>query len=109
MLRLAPKFLLLVLGSAAAAGAAVASPADGDIPTAVVHYRTAALASDTGVRTLYHQLVKAAEQVCEHESTGAPLVSAKEMECRQKALSAAIEKVHNERLAALNTNHSKSG
>jgi UrcA family protein len=105
----APKLLLLGLGGLIAAGAAVASPAESDAPTVVVHYRTAALSNDAGVRALYHQLAKAAEQVCENESTGAPLPTAGELQCRQKALAGAIDKVHNERLAALNSNRSKSG
>jgi UrcA family protein len=109
MTSLAPKLLLLGLAGVAAAGTAVASPADSDTPTVVVHYRTAELASDNGVRALYHQLAKAAERVCENESTGAPLPTQGELKCRQQALAGAVDKVHNERLAALYHNGSKSG
>jgi UrcA family protein len=109
MTSLVPKLLLLGLAGAAVAGTAVASPPDSDAPTVVVHYRTAELSNDNGVRALYHQLAKAAERVCENESTGAPLPTQGELKCREKALAGAIDRVHNERLAALYHNSSKSG
>jgi UrcA family protein len=103
--------LLLLAGglAAAAAGTAGAAPA-ADVPTDVLYYSPATLASDSGVQSLYHRIARAAEKVCEnqHES-GTRLPSDAELQCRRHAVEEAVANVHNTRLAALADSRSKSG
>jgi UrcA family protein len=97
MTNLATKILLMgaFTGFAAAAGAA---PAEETVPTLAVHYTSDALATDEGARALYHRIARAAEQVCPSDDR---LVPTAVRECRQQAISAAVEKIHNQRLAAV--------
>jgi UrcA family protein len=93
-----------------AANAAGASAADSDVPTVVVQYTTTSLATDSGARAVYHHLAKAAEEVCENQHlVDTPFPSERELKCRQKALTTAVEKIHNPRLAAISAGNSKSG
>jgi UrcA family protein len=85
------------LATAATAGALNAAL---DAPSMVVQYSSDALATDSGTMALYRRLAQAAEQVCPNPS-GSRLVSRAVSECRQEALSAAVSKIHNQRLAAL--------
>jgi UrcA family protein len=110
MTRLATSMLMLgglaglALASTAGAGTVVS-----DAPALVVRYSSDALATDSGTRALYHRLERAAEQVCPIASN-TRLVSEVVLKCRQEALSAAVEKIHNQRLAALHAAvSSKSG
>jgi UrcA family protein len=92
----------------AAAGAAAASPTNDDVPALSVRYHADMLATDSGARALYHRLVKAAEIVCPNDDSR--LISWRTRECRQQALTAAVGKIHNQRLAAVHaTATSKSG
>jgi UrcA family protein len=91
-------------GFAAAAGAA---PAESDVPSLAIHYNNDALATDEGARALYHRIVRAAEQVC--PPSDARLVPVAVRECRQQAIAGAVDKVHNQRLAAVYASHSRAG
>jgi UrcA family protein len=94
------------LATAATAGALNAAL---DTPSMVVKYSSDALATDSGTRALYRRLAEAAEQVCPNPST-TRLVSEAVAQCRQAALTAAVSKIHSERLAALHASRmTKSG
>lgn len=104
------KFALLLLGGLAgviAAGAANANP-DSDAPSVVVKYSNQSLASDGGVSDLYRRITAAARQVCPTASirdlSGQRLVE----QCRDQAVSRAIRKIDNSRLATLYATHSKN-
>jgi UrcA family protein len=96
------------LAGLAGAGAAGAGTVVGDVPEIVVHYSNDALATDSGTRTLYRRLERAAEQVCPMVSN-TRIVSERVLECRREALTAAVNKIHNERLAALHAASPKAG
>lgn len=101
MTKLATKMLLLGgLAGLAAAGAAGASPANGDVPTQVVSYSADMLDTDSGARAVYHRIAKAAERVCPNTSYSL-LVHSSVLKCREDAISAAVNKIHNQRLAAV--------
>jgi len=111
MSRLTTKLLLgglaalAVAGAASAAGAAPASE-----PTLVVRYDSAALETDAGARHVYAQIARAAERVCPNVSYSL-LVSHEVLKCREEAISGAVGKIHNQRLAAIHASKSnmKSG
>jgi UrcA family protein len=100
MTRLATKFLLLGgIAGLAVAGVAAASPANGEAPALVVRYHAEMLDTDSGARALYHRIARAAEQVCPHEYS--VLINRAIVECRRQAIAGAVEKIHNQRLAAV--------
>jgi UrcA family protein len=111
MTRLAIKILLLGgLAGVAAAGAAGASPASSDVPALTVQFNSDMLATDSGARALYRRLARAAEQVCPPQPTSTRLVPAAVAECRAQAIAGAVDKIHNQRLAAVHAAaSSKSG
>jgi len=92
---------MLLLGALAglAAGAAGASAANSE-PSKVVTFSPAMLDTDSGARAVYHRIAKAAEQVCPNVSYSL-LVSETVLKCRAQAISAAVGKIHNQRLAAI--------
>jgi UrcA family protein len=92
--------LLGGLAGLAVAGAAGAGTVVADVPEVVVHYSSDALATDSGTRALYSRLERAAEQVCPTVSNSR-IVSERVLKCRQEALTGAVNKIHNQRLAAL--------
>lgn len=104
---------ILLLGSLAglswAGAASAATASEGTIPEATVHYSKSSLASDDGARALYSRLEKAAKQVCPSGPMYAHISATSVVECRQKALSAAVAKIHNQRLAALDAATGKVG
>ena len=107
-----PKITLLmvlcgVIGAAASGAVSAASVAD-DVPRQVVKYSPATLNSDAGVRSLYHRIVKAAEQVCP-VTPGTRFITAAVAECRSQAVARAVHQIDNPRLAALHAANSKSG
>jgi UrcA family protein len=106
MISLATKVLLMgaLTGLAAAAGA---SPADSDAPSLVVHYSSDALATDNGARALYHRIARAAEEVC--PSSVERLVPEAVQQCRAHAIAAAVDKIHNQRLAAVYHSYFRAG
>jgi UrcA family protein len=108
MTSLAAKLLLVGGFAVAAASAAVASPTDSDVPSVVIHYTTASLASDSGVQALYRRIEMAAEKVC-IEPVGTRLPNPAVLKCRRDAVAGAVEKVHNTRLAAIYAARTKSG
>jgi UrcA family protein len=102
--------LLLLAGgiaAVAATGVASASSADIDGKSIVVRYHLSDLSTDQGVHTLYAQIRAAAERVCPLMS-GSRLPNSAVIECRQKAISVAVENIPSTRLAAIAT-HSKFG
>jgi UrcA family protein len=104
MTRIATSMLLIGglvgLAAAGAAGAAEASTTPTDMPGIVVRFNSDMLATESGTRTLYHRLKSAAERVCPMESN-TRLVNPRVQECRQEAVTAAVNKIHNQRLAEL--------
>lgn len=108
MTKLATTLLLLgaLTGLATAAGAA--SVIDETAPSLVVHFNSDSLATDSGARALYHRLTRAAEQVCPAPSESR-LVPESVQKCRDEAVAAAVEKIHNQRLAAVYATRMKSG
>ena len=100
MTRLATKILLLGgIAGLAVAGVAAASPANSEAPALVVRYNAELLDTDSGARALYHRIARAAEQVCPNDYS--LLVNRKIVECRRQAIAGAVEKIHNQRLAAV--------
>ncbi len=101
MTKLATKMLLLGgLAGLAAAGAAGASPANGEVPTQIVSYSADMLETDSGAQAVYHRISKAAERVCPNNSYSL-LLNSRVQKCREDAISAAVNKIHNQRLAAV--------
>jgi UrcA family protein len=101
MTRLATKIVLLSgIAGLGVAGVAAASPANGEAPALVVQYSAGLLDTDSGARALYHRIAKAAEQVCPNTSYSL-LVNRATIECRRQAIAGAVEKIHNQRLAAV--------
>jgi UrcA family protein len=100
MTRLATKILLLGgIAGLAVAGVAAASPADSNAPALVVRYNAELLDTDSGARALYNKIARAAEQVCPNDYS--LLVNRAVVECRRQAIAGAVEKIHNQRLAAV--------
>ncbi len=101
MTRLATKFLLLGgIAGLGVAGVAAASAANGEAPTLVVRYHAGMLDTDTGARALYDRIARAAERVCPN-GFYSRLVDRQIVECRRQAIAAAVDKIHNGRLAAV--------
>ena len=103
---------ILVLGGLAGlslAGAAGAATSEGMERVATVRYSESSLASDDGTRALYSRLAQAAQKVCPVAPIYAHVNSSSVLACRQKALSAAVAKIHNQRLAALHAATAKAG
>jgi UrcA family protein len=88
------------LAGLAVAGTAGALTAAFDAPSMTVQYSSDALATDSGTRALYRRLSLAAEQVCPNPSN-TRLVRPAVLKCRQEALTAAVNKIHSQRLAEL--------
>jgi UrcA family protein len=108
MTRLATKILLLGGLAGLAAGAAQASAEPIEAPSLVVRYNHDMLATDSGARAVYRRIARAAEQVCPNDV--ARLTSPVVIECRQRAIAGAVDKIHNERLAQVHAAaSSKSG
>jgi UrcA family protein len=108
MTSLASKLLLIGGFAVAAAGAAVAAP-DNDVYSVVIRFPTASLTTESGVQSLYRRIEMAAEKVCVIEPAGSRLPSPAVIQCRKEAIAGAVEKIHNQRLAALHAASNKSG
>ena len=106
MTRLAIKILLLGGFAGLAAGAAGASPASSDAPALAVRFSADMLATDSGARALYHRLEQAAERVCPGQPTETRIVPVAVVKCREQAVTAAVNKIHNQRLAAVHAAYS---
>ena len=114
MTRLAIKILLLGgfagVAAAGAAGAAGASPASSDVPTLTVQFKSEMLATDSGARALHRRLARAAEQVCPPQPSSTRLIPDAVTKCREEAISGAVDKIHNQRLAEVHAaTRAKSG
>ena len=107
-----PKITLLMvlcgLVGATASGAISAASVADDVPRQVVRYSPDTLNTDTGVRSLYHRIVKAAEQVCP-VTPGRHFITAAIAECRAQAVARAVQQIDNPRLAELHAANSRSG
>jgi UrcA family protein len=90
-------------------GTACAADTDSDVPSVVVKYDEHSLNTDSGVKHLYSQIVRAANQVCPVSSTRDLVVQRRIADCRNQAIARAIRKVDNSQLAALYATHSKNG
>jgi UrcA family protein len=102
---------MLLLGSLAglAAGTAAAGAVVSEAPALVVRYNADMLQTDSGARALYRRLARAAEQVCPNTSYRL-VTNPAVLKCRQEALTGAVNKIHNQRLAAVHAAASaKSG
>ena len=107
-----PKITLLmvlcgVVGAAASGAVSAASVAD-EVPQRVVKYSPDTLNSDTGVRSLYHRIVKAAEEVCP-VTPGTRFIPRSVAECRAESVARAVHQIDSPRLAALYAASSKRG
>lgn len=109
MTSLASKLVLIGGLAVAAAGAAAAAPADDDVYRVVLRFPTASLTTESGVHSLYRRIEMAAEKVCVIEPAGSRLPTEAVLKCRNEAIHVAVEKVHNQRLAALYSASHKSG
>ena len=108
------KLALVALGAVAGVlgvGTAGAAGTDGDVPSVVVKYSEQSLGTDSGVKALYAQIVRASKQVCPTapESIRDQRLQTLIEQCRDQAIARAIHKIDNERLAALYAAHSKNG
>jgi UrcA family protein len=92
----------------AAAGAASAAAQQDDVPRIVVRYSAETLATDSGARKLYEQLVHAAAEVCPADSSSR-LVSPVTLQCREQSIARAVHDIGNPRLAAVYATSSKNG
>jgi len=110
MTRIATSMLLIGgLAGLAAAGTAGAATMPGEAPGIVVQFNSDMLATESGTRALYRRLESAAERACPIASN-TRLVNERVQKCRREALTAAVNKIHNQRLAELHAAASpKSG
>jgi UrcA family protein len=107
-----PKVTLLmvlcgVVGAVGAGAVSAASVSD-ELPHQVVQYAPATLDTDAGIRSLYHRIVKAAEEVCPTIS-GSRFVTPGVAECRAEAVARAVRQIDNPHLAALYAEYSRRG
>ncbi len=91
-----------------AASAASAPASDEDAPSVTVKYRPENLLTDSGARTVYRQIVLAAEQVCP-QSIGSALQSPAVLQCRAESITRAVMKINNSKLAAIHESASRNG
>jgi UrcA family protein len=106
------KFALLILGGLAgimAAGTAGAATAGSDVPSIVVKYDAASLATNGGVNDLYRRIMYAAKKVCPTAAIQDLDAQRQVEECRNQAVSRAIRQIDNSQLAALYASHLKNG
>jgi UrcA family protein len=105
------KLALVALAAAGVLGFGTASAAgtDSDVPSIVVKYSDQTLSTDSGVKDLYAQIVRAAKQVCPDASIRDLRAERQVEQCRDQAIARAIAKVDNSQLATLYAAHSKNG
>jgi UrcA family protein len=101
----------LLAGAAVAVfGAGIASAAvPDDVPSLTVQYGDLNLDTDSGARTLYARLQRAATSVCPAGFTRDLSAAAAERRCRDEAVARAVEKINNARLTKLSSTHMKVG
>jgi UrcA family protein len=98
-----------VVGGMTAQAASAATPADDDLPRLVVRFPADTLGTDSGAKTVYRRLVRAAEEVCPAVSSASPFVNTAVQACRDQAIARAVHQIGSPRLAALHAASSKSG
>ncbi len=105
-----PKVTLLMALCGVAAGAAgVAGAATSeDVPRMAVRYDHQILATDSGARTVYRRIVKAAENVCP-QRIDSRFVTAAVQECRKQAIERAVHEINSPRLVALHNTSANRG
>ena len=108
------KLALAALAAAAVLGVGTAGAAvtDSDAPSVVVKYSEQSLSTDSGVKQLYAQIVRASKQVCPNAASSIRDLRLQTLveECRDQAIARAIAKIDNAHLAALYAaQHSKNG
>jgi UrcA family protein len=106
------KLALVALVAAGVLGVGTAAAADtgSDGPArVVVKYSEQSLSTDIGVKQLYAQIVRAANQVCPSASTWNLMLQQRIQECRNQAIARAVHQVGNSQLAALYAIHSTNG
>jgi len=104
------KLALLTLGSLTAAlslGAVNAATPESP-PSVVVKYSEQDLATASGVNEVYRRIVRASKQVCPELSFHDLSLQRRILECRDQAVSRAIQQINNAQLAALYAAHSKN-
>lgn len=106
-----PKITLMMLMcgivSAACVGAVSAATTEDDAMSVTVHYNAQSLDTDSGARSVYRKLVKAAVEVCPQDDS-AHFISSAVRQCREESVARAVYKIHNERLAAVYAANAKS-
>ena len=108
------KLALAALAAAGVLGVGTAGAAvtDSDAPSVVVKYSEQSLSTDSGVKQLYAQIVRASKQVCPNAASSIRDLRLQTLveECRDQAIARAIAKIDNAHLAALYAaQHSKNG
>jgi UrcA family protein len=107
-----PKITLLMvlcgIVSAASVGAVSAATSD-EVPGISLQYDPQSLATDSGARMVYRQIVAAAERACPEVSTGSLLVSNVTKECRKQLIARTVRQINNPRLVEVYSASSKSG
>jgi UrcA family protein len=101
-------FILAAVAAAVCAGTASADAPSDNVPSIVVKYDGAMLATDSGVRTLYRRLNTAAAKVCVDRGIDR-FVSDAVLACRKQAVERAVRQIGNAQLAALQESRTKSG
>jgi UrcA family protein len=108
--RITLMMVLCGIVSAVSAGAAsAATPTDDDVPRIVVQYDSASLATESGARSLYHRLERAAEQVCAAGSVDRPFLRSAVKQCREQSIARAVLQIDNPHLAAVYATSTKRG
>jgi len=106
-----PKITLMMLMcgivSAACVGAVSAATSEDDVMSVSVHFNAQSLDTDSGARSVYRQLVKAAVEVCPQD-VSPKLISAAVRQCREESVARAVYKIHNEKLAAVYAANAKN-
>ncbi len=104
----APKITLLMVlcGIVGMAGTAAAAPED-DAPHLAVHYSQQSLGTDSGARTVYHRIVRAAENVCPQPHDRFLTVAIQQ--CRTEAIERAVHDINSPRLAAVHSGSANRG
>jgi UrcA family protein len=106
-----PKITLMMLMcsivSAAGVGAVSAATTEDDAMSIKVHYNAQSLDTDSGAKSLYRQLVKAAVEVCPQDASP-HLISSAVRQCREESVARAVNKIHNEKLAAVYAANAKN-
>jgi|ERR1700678_2107277 len=95
--------------SALSVGAATAATLDDEVPSLAVKYDPRSLATESGARTLYRQLVSASRQVCPLD-TGRDLhLSALVRQCQKESVGRAVNQINDPRLAEVYAGSMSSG